>query len=308
MIKKNVVVAALFAFALSACGTTTSTAPSSIPVAEFPVTVGTGETAVTINAKPQAIISLSPSATEDLFAIGAGSQVIAVDDQSTYPLEAPHSKLSGYTPNVEAITAMHPDLVVISNDIDNLAASLKAANIPVLIEAAPSDLAGAEAQIIELGRATGNSDRAVITKATMEHEISAALNLLSKSAKSVSIYHELDNTFYSITSDTFVGQLYKMAGLTNIADAAPGASSGYPQLSAEYIVKSNPALIFLADGNCCGQTAATVAMRPGFASLDAVKTPGAIVLLDDDIASRWGPRTPELLHKIVMAVNAIEGK
>jgi len=308
MIKKNVVVAALFALALSACGTTTSTAPSSTPVAEFPVSVGTGESAVTITSKPKAIISLSPSATEDLFAIGAGPQVIAVDDQSTYPVEAPHSKLSGYTPNVEAITAMHPDLVIISNDIDNLAASLKAANIPVLIEPAPSDLAGAEAQIIELGRATGNSDRAVIIKITMEHDISAALNLLSKPTKPISIYHELDNTMYSITSDTFVGQLYKMAGLTNIADAAPGASSGYPQLSAEYIVKSNPTLIFLADGICCGQSAATVATRPGFGALQALTMPGAVVMLDDDIASRWGPRTPELLHNIVMAVNKVQGK
>jgi len=179
MIKKNVVVVALFALTLSACGSSTATVPSTSPKpAEFPVTIGAGATSITIPAKPTKIISLSPTATEDLFAIGAGSQVVAVDDQSTYPSEAPHSKLSGYTPNVEAITAYHPDLVVISNDINNIAATLTAAQIPVLIEPAPSDIAGAEAQIIELGTATGNSDRAVITQATMEQDITSALNML----------------------------------------------------------------------------------------------------------------------------------
>jgi iron complex transport system substrate-binding protein len=104
------------------------------------------------------------------------------------------------------------------------------------------------------------------------------------------VYHELDQTYYSATSRTFIGSIYKLFGFKNIADAA-GSSGGtdYPQLSNEYIVASNPQIIVLADTKCCGQTAATVAARPGWSGIKAVAR-HHVVGADDDIASRWGPR------------------
>jgi iron complex transport system substrate-binding protein len=120
----------------------------------------------------------------------------------------------------------------------------------------------------------------------------------------LSFYYELDDTYYSVTSETFIGQLFAMLGLENIADAAKGASSGYPQLSAEYIVESDPDLIFLADTECCGQSAETVARRPGWGDLSALAH-GGVVELDDDVASRWGPRVVDLLREIAGAASAV---
>lgn len=307
LFKKSVAVA-ISVVALAACGSAPkadSTASKAAAVT-FPVTIKNNNTDVVISAQPKAIISLSPTATEMLFAIGAGKQVIAVDDQSTYPAEAPKSTLSGFTPNVEAIVAQHPDLVVISNDIDNLVSSLTAAKVPVLLESAATNLDGTYAQITELGQATGQAQGAADVVSKMKTDVKTALDSLKKPATAVSIYHELDPTFYSVTSTTFVGQLYALAGLTNIADASADAvtSGGYPQLSAEYIVKANPTLIFVADTKCCSVNQAELAARPGFSALDAVKN-NKVVALDDDIASRWGPRTPELLKAIVDAVNAL---
>ena len=111
------------------------------------------------------------------------------------------------------------------------------------------------------------------------------------------VYHELDDTYYSVTSDTFIGQVYSMFGLENIADEAKGAGSGYPQLSSEYIVDRDPSLIVLADGECCGQSPATVAARPGWGDLTAV-TDGSVIEVDDDVASRWGPRVVEFMRAV----------
>lgn len=303
------VAVALSAFLLAACSGSTQTddTNTSAPAAaSFPVTIKNNGTDVVINSQPVAIISLSPTATEILFAIGAGDQVIAVDDQSTYPAEAPISDLSGFTPNVEAIVAKKPDLVVVSYDADNLIASLQAASIPVLLQDAAVNLDGTYAQISELGLATGQVQGAADLVAKMKSDIQSALDTINKPSEPLTYYHELDPTFYSVTSATFIGQLYSLAGLENIADAAPDAQSGYPQLSAEYIVQANPDLIFLADTKCCNVNAAELATRPGFDVLTAVQT-GSVVELDDDIASRWGPRTTQLFIEIVNAVNKLTG-
>lgn len=301
------VAVAISVITLAACGGTSDTGSSASPTqaaATFPVTITNNGTDVTIAEQPDAIISLSPTATEMLFAIGAGAQVIAVDDQSTYPADAPISDLSGFTPNIEAIVAKQPDLVVVSNDIDNVIASLQAANVPVLLEGAAATLDDTYAQITELGLATGQVQGAADVVAKMKSDIQAATDSLKKPATPITFYHELDPTFYSVTSSTFIGQLYKLAGLENIADAAPDAESGYPQLSAEYIVEANPGLIFLADTKCCSVNSAELAARPGFDALDAVKN-GSVIELDDDVASRWGPRTAELFAAIVEAVNKV---
>jgi len=112
---------------------------------------------------------------------------------------------------------------------------------------------------------------------------------------------------YTVTSATFIGAVYALAGLTNIADVATGAESGYPQLSPEFIVATDPTLVFLADTKCCGQTAETLAQRPGFANLTAV-TSGSVIELDDDIASRWGPRTVDFVEAVVNAVTKVNSK
>ena len=246
-------------------------------------------------AVPHRIISLSPTATESLFAIGAGKQVVAVDDQSDYPKRVPKTTLSGYTPNVEAIAAYRPDLVVLSGDANDVVEGLHKLGIRVLLQPAAKKLADAYAEIRQLGAVTGHGRAAAALVKRMQRTISRIVKSVPK--RHLSVYHELEPDLYSATSHTFIGTIYKLFGLRNIADAADSTGSGYPQLSAEYIVSANPDLIVLADTRCCGASAATVAKRPGWSGIAAVRT-GSVVAVDDSIASRWGPRIVDFVRAI----------
>jgi iron complex transport system substrate-binding protein len=295
---------------VSACGGR-SPAPQSpaatSPTAQegsFPVTVKAANGPVTIEQRPERIVALSPTATEMLFAIGAGDQVIAVDDNSNYPPEAPMSDLSALDPNVEAVAEFEPDLVVISNDVNDIVMSLEALDIPVMLHPAAETLDDTYAQIEQLGTATGQVAEAAELVATMRSEIERLVGSVPEFEDSPTYYHELDQTFFSVTSETFIGQIYSLVGLKNIADQAKGGGP-YPQLSAEFILDEDPDIVFLADTKCCGVTAERVAKRPGWDELTAVKTE-AVVELDDDIASRWGPRVVDFLRVVVGTVSELQ--
>ena len=277
------------------CGSTSDTPTPTNTTAGFPVTVGS----VTLDKQPQKIVSLAPSLTEMIFAIDAGQQVVAVDEYSNYPADAPKTDLSGYKPNAEAIAKYSPDLVVISNDNENIVDQLKALSIPTYVAPAADSLDDAYKEITELGALTGHSAEAVALVGEMKADLEKLVKDLPKRSKTLTYYYELDNTYYSVTSKTFIGALFTAAGLVNIADAG-NADNPYPQLSAETIIQANPDMIFLADTKCCGQSATTVAARPGWSGLTAVKN-GGVIALDDDVASRWGPRVVDLQRIIVEA-------
>jgi len=324
----------------------------------FPVTIKAANGTVTLPSKPLRIVSLSPTATEDLFAIGAGRQVVAVDDQSNYPANAPKTKLSGYTPNAEAIAAYKPDLVVASTDANGLFAALGKLHVPALLEGPATSFAGAYAQLTELGQATGHADGARRAIAGIRKQVAGLVAALGKlhirtllepparnldgayaqlerlgavtghaarahtvvsglrrsvaqvvasvpaDAKGLTFYEELSPDYYSATSKTFTGQVLTLLGLKDIADAADKTGSGYPKLSAEYIVAANPDLIVLADTKCCGQTAAKVKARPGCGSIGALSH-GGVVGVSDDVASRWGPRIVEFMRAVARGAKAV---
>lgn len=253
---------------------------------------------------PQRIVSLSPSATEMLFAINAGKQVVAVDSNSNFPADAPKTKLSAYEPNAEAIAKYRPDLVVLSDDVKGIKGQLTKLKIAVFVAPAAKSLDDSYRQIAEFGAKTGHSSEARRLVASMHKSIEATVKDLPKRSKPLTYFHELDNTLYTVTSKTFIGQVYALAGMKNIADPADAAGGGYPQVSAEFLLKADPDLVFLADTKCCAQTPATYAKRPGFTKLTAVRE-GHVVPLDDDVASRWGPRVVDLLKRIIQAVKAI---
>lgn len=266
---------------------------------------GTGQ-AVTVAKPPTRIISLSASATEDLYAVGAGKQVIAVDPYSTYPPQAPRTQLSGFTPNVEAISKYRPELVVVADDTNHIVAQLGKLHIAVLVEPAAANLNGVYTELEQIGRVTGHTSAAARVVAGIQAQVNGIVRSTPRPHTPLSVYHELDQTYYSATSQTFIGQMYTLLGLRNIADKAH-ASSNYPQLSAEYIIASNPNLIVLADTVCCGQTRATVAARPGWSNIAAVKT-GEVVPVNDSIASEWGPRIVLFLKAVAGAVKTLEGR
>jgi iron complex transport system substrate-binding protein len=252
-------------------------------------------------APPKRIVSLSATATESLFAVGAGKQVVAVDDQSDYPKEAPRTSLSGFTPNVEAIAGYRPDLVVVAYDPNGLVATLRGLGIRVVVQDAAKTLDEAYAQIRQLGSLTGHGKQAVAVVARMKKRIGELLAKSTRRARGLTVYHELEPDLYSATSKTFIGQIYSKFGLKNIADAADAGGTGYPKLSPEYVVSQSPDVVVLADIRCCGQSPKTVAARPGWSQVSAVKT-GTIVRIDDSIASRWGPRIVDFIRAVAAAL------
>src|SRR5581483_5796449 len=225
-------------------------------------------------------------------------------DQSDFPANAPKTSLSAYEPSAEAIAGYKPDLVVLADDTKNVKEALDKLSVPVLVQPAATTLDDAYREINELGVKTGHTNEASALVGQMQQQIAGLTKDLPKRSTPLTYYHELDNTLYTSTSHTFIGQLYALAGLTNVADAAGGGAGDYPQLSAEYLVQANPDLVFLADTKCCQQDATTFAARPGFADLKAVKQ-NHVILLDDDIASRWGPRVVDLLRQIVDATKSV---
>jgi iron complex transport system substrate-binding protein len=298
---RPVLLATLATFAMAACGGGKPTPPPEAGSGDtFPVTVGT----VTLDKRPTHIVSLSPTATEMLFAVGAGGQVTAVDSLSNHPEDAPKTDLSAFKPNAEAIAAKNPDLVVLSNDTNKIVDQLTKLKIPVYLAPAAKTLDDTYQQLNDIGKLTGHAKEGADVAKRVKDGVAELVKDVQKRTKKLKYYYELDQQLYSVTSKTFIGSLFTLVGLENIADPADasGAAGGYPQLSAESIIKANPDLIFLADTKCCQQSSETVNKRPGWGNIIAVEN-GKVFPLDDDIASRWGPRVVDLLRTIVEAAH-----
>ena len=280
------------------------------------LTVATASHVGASTTVPQCIVSLSPTATSTLYAIGAGANVQAVDQDSNYPAAAAvlakKDKINALEPSAEGLLGLcptslshpspKPDLVIISYNPSDLAQKLEQAGVRVLEQDAATSVAGAEAQIVALGRVTGHLTQAQQVAHTMQTAITTAVKSVpAHTASAVKVFYEISaNPYYSATSATFVGQLLHQMGVTNIADAQDAPSDGgYPQLSKEYLVSANPSLIFLAGD----ATVASVAARPGFAGLTAVKQ-HHVYYLDANVASQWGPRIVQLVQQMAADVTA----
>lgn len=295
----------LLAVACGDDGGTDGAEPTAPGTAAFPATVEAANGEVTVEARPERIVSLSPTATEMLFAVDAGDQVEAVDDQSDFPEGVPTTDLSGFEPNVEALLAYDPDLVVMDNENEEITSALGQIDVPVLVQPAATTFEDVYDQLREVGTLTGNAEAGDEVAAEVEARIDELAASVPELDEPLTYYHELDETYYTATSGTFIGEIYALAGLENIADAADDGS-GYPQLSAEFIIDADPDLVFLADTECCGQSPDTVEDRPGWDSLEAV-TGDAVVPLEDDVVSRWGPRVVDFLEAVVAAVDQVVG-
>ena len=274
---------------------------TSAPAADYPVTIDAANGEVTLDQQPERIVSLSPSATEILFAIGAGDQVVAADEYSTYPEQAPTTELSAYDPNVEAIAGYSPDLVVIANDTNGIVGALGKLDIPTIVNPAPVTIDEGYDGIAALGMATGHADETAKVVADMRAEIDQALEAAPQ--EGLRVYHELDEKHYAASSNSFIGSVYDSLGATNIADKADKQKSGYPQLTEEAIIAADPELIVITDQ--VSYTADDVANRPGWENVSAVKN-GNIVTVDADISSRWGPRLPQLIELIADAMASVK--
>jgi cobalamin transport system substrate-binding protein len=301
------VAATALAAACAACSSSPASPSSSAGGGGFPVTVTSAAGTVHLASRPDAIVSLSSTTTEMLYAIGAGKQVKAVDSYSDYPASAPITKLSAFQPNAEAIAAYKPDLVIISNDMNGITAKLKALSIPVLDLPAAANVPAVYAEITELGAATGHVAQARAEDARLKADIARIVASEPRHSPPLTYFYELGaNPYYSVTDSTFIGSLLSLLGMKSIADSATGAAAagGYPELSPEFIFRSNPDYIILSDtGNNGGQDAAMVYARPGWSALTAVKDKH-VIALNGDVASRWGPRIVQLLAAVAAATKS----
>ena len=302
------IVLAVAALTAVACrGLSSTSAPkatataASTAAAAFPVQLqrSDGKT-LTLGRAPSRVVSLSPGATEIIYALGAQDELAAVDKDADYPPAAKDfaTKVDAFQPNVESIAALKPDLVFIASDVNGLVAALDRIDIPVLF----SDLNDVKTvddvfgQISLLGKATGKEQQAealVTSLRTRERKVTDAVANVS-AADAPTVYHEVDSTYYSAAEQTFVGDLYRLLRAKNIA--ADGGGVAYPQLTQEKIIAADPKVIVLAD-EAFGTTIDSVKQRAGWQNIAAVKA-GAIYPIDPSIVSRAGPRVIDALEQL----------
>ena len=287
----------------STSATPSAATASSAAASSFPVTIQAPNGTVTIKAMPTRIVSLSPTATEDLYAVGAAKQVVAVDQDSNYPVSGvPKISVNGMTPNIKAIARYNPDLIVTWQSAGGQVAQLAKLGVPVLLEPTAGTLAGAYTQIEQIGEATGHAAQAHRVVGSMEQQIAASVKEAGADHKDLTYYWEIGaNPYYSATSSTFIGQIIGLFGLKNIADAAAKSSDGgYPKLPEKYIITAAPQIIFLAQTEGI-ETPAAVAKRSGWSAIPALRHHD-VIALNADVASRWGPRLAQLVAQIAVAI------
>lgn len=256
---------------------------------------------VTIPATAQRIVSLAPSITEILFAVGAGPQVVGNTQYCNYPPEADAlPEIGGFsakTISVEAIVALNPDLVIGgSTNQAAIAEALEDLGVATLIFE-PTTFDTVYANIAVIGEVTGHTQEAGALITTMQARVAAVLAKIATipAADRPTVFYEIfDEPLLTAGPSTFIGQMLTMVGASNIfADT----SENYPQVSAEAIVERNPAVIIGPDSHGDKLTPDHLASRPGWDQIRAVQDK-RIYLLDGDMASRAGPRLVEVLESL----------
>jgi iron complex transport system substrate-binding protein len=294
-------VAAFFALlivAVTACGATvaptssTTQQPSAAAVAtSFPTTVTDFQNrSVTLPTRPERIVSIGPSITEFLFALGSGARVVGTDDFSDEPAAAKQlEKVGGIKVNFEKVVSLKPDLVLSVKFSDGTIEKLASAGLLVLV-VDPQNTGDVARTAILLGRAVG------IPGETLARDIQKRLDDVrsktSAAATKPRVYHEIDASdptkIFTVGPGSYIADLIDIAGGQNIAARA---SSAYPQLSAEEILRSDPEIIILAAADYSAKPE-QVAARSGWSVIAAVKNK-RIFTIAPNLINRPGPRVGE---------------
>ena len=302
---------------VAACSAAATPVPTLVPTTPVPTAVATPTpapafpaaltdddgTAVTLKAEPQKIVTLTPAATETVFALGLGSRLVGkVEDFSLYPPEAakvPDVAKFGSV-DVEKIVSLGTDLVIAGGHSFNppeAITKLRALGVPVLVLFAP-DVATSLTDITLIGRATGRpAEAAAITTA-----ISTAFDQVKTAAATLPkfrVYYELDatNGYFGPAPDYFGTEMMKIAGSDPLTSGTPGVY----QIDPEKIVAFNPQVILMGDAGY-GMTAAQVAARAGWGVLAAVKD-GNVRPVNDVVVTRPGPRLIQGIRELALAIH-----
>lgn len=292
----------VLALSLAAC------APTSGPAAAGPIAIvdGTGYE-LKLDAPAQKIISLAPSNTEYLFAVGAGDQVIARDDFSNYPEDAMElPTVGGFNGvyNLEEIARLQPDLILASPlnspDVIN---SIKEVNPNVFVVPNPDSFDDLYTNIKNIGKLTGHDDKAQALVDEYTGRVKTVLDTVAKAEVKPKVFYELDATEpakpWTAGPGTFIDLLIGLAGGENIGAKLEGE---WAQISQEALIVENPDVILLGDATYGGVTAEQVAARPGWDVIKAVST-NRVLPFNDDLVSRPGPRMVEGLEELAKAIH-----
>lgn len=292
----------LFALLLAACAAPAAPEPTPLPTLE-PITLTDGlNRSVTLPAEgAQRVVSLAPSNTEILFAVGAGAQVVGRDEFSNYPPEAASlpsigGSMGNY--NAEAIIDLQPDLVLAAEiNPPELVQSLAGLGLTVYYLPNPTDIEGVYANLLTVAQLTGHTADAEALVASLRQRVQAVQEKVAPLSYAPVVFYELDatdpNAPFTTGPGTFMDLLIRMAGGIN---AASSAASPWAQFSAEELLVQNPQVILLGDA-AYGVTVESVSARPGWDALDAVVN-GRVYPFNDDLASRPGPRLVDGLEEL----------
>jgi iron complex transport system substrate-binding protein len=292
------------ALLLSACGdedaASDATPAPTGALSGFPRTVtDSSDVRVTIESPPVRIVSISPAATEILFAIGAGDRVVGTDSFSNYPPEAEATaKLDYSQPDPEAALALDPDLVIMASRQQEQVRQFRDLGMTVLYLEEAATVDGVYESIELLGELTGQDAEARELVGSMRERIGAVTSKLTGVTEGPRVFYEITTDLYTASPDTFIGSMLTMLKAKNIAE---GATTQFPQLTAEALISADPEVVLLADAKFTGENAESVSARPGWANVAAVKNK-RIFVIDDDIASRPGPRIAEAVEEIAKAL------
>lgn len=291
----------LLALLLAACAPAQAPTPAATPTsAGLTLTDGAGRQ-VKLSGPAMKIISLAPSNTEILYAIGAGSRVIGRDEFSDYPAEAKALPSVGGSMgkyNLEQIASLQPDLVLAASlNTPEEIKSLEDLKLTVFVVANPTTLDGLYANLAAVGSLTGQSAQAETLVASLKQRVQAVSDQAAKVTGTPKVFYELDGSDpskpWTAGPGSFITTLITMAGGVNVGSSL---KSDYAQISQEALITANPDVILLGDA-AYNVTADQVAKRPGWDGIQAVKD-NKIFTFDDNLVSRPGPRLVDGLETI----------
>ena len=299
-------VALLFAVLwVISCGTATAPAPASPTVAArasagaFPASITDFQNrSVAISKRPERIVSIGPSNTEFLFALGAGDRVVGTDDFSDEPAAAKtKDHVGGVKVNLEKVVSLKPDLIVTVKFSDGTIEALSQLNAAVLV-IDPQGAADVARSATLIGQAVGADG------AKLARDIQAQLDAVkakTDAAPKLKVFHEIDASdpakIYTVGPTSFIDDLIKIAGGTNVFATAKTA---YPTVSGEEIIRTDPDVIILGDA-LYGTTIESITSRPGWSTLSAVKNKR--VYAGSSVFGRPGPRLGQAAQEYAKLVH-----
>ena len=239
------------------------------------------------------IISLSTTHTEIIQSLEAQDTLVAVDAFSE--VDFPVEKIDAYTVTAEELAPLNPDMVIIAFDFNGIVEGLESQEINYVLLPPAKNFEDVYSQISIIGEIVNKKGEASSKVRDMKLEINRILD--DANYEDVSVYHEIGYSYgiYSVNSDSLIGEIYNALGVVNIANSEEDPfGSGYPALSEEMVIESNPDYIIVGHSDYLNKD---LSIREGWGNISAVESSN-VYFLDDTLASNWGTTTVQLVEEL----------